>query len=125
MCRSGNFAKAPLPCSPEVYEAAQRVARPFKHLFLLIYTSLICLEPRPGLISNGTLGRMIVGEAMGAVDWAGAADVLNSIRLDDWLRPDKIDTAGFPDVKQWITLLRALVQHQVKRDLTKAESQVC
>jgi hypothetical protein len=68
---------------------------------------------------------MIVGEAMGAVDWAGAADVLNSIRLDDWLRPDKIDTAGFPDVKQWITLLRALVQHQVKRDLTKAESQVC
>ncbi|KAF3042587.1 hypothetical protein E8E11_003927 [Didymella keratinophila] len=121
--RSKSFTKAPLPWSPKVYEAAQRVGSLFGHLFLPVYTALLCLRPRPGLVDSDTLDRVAVSEAMGAVDRAGAADILNSIRLDDWLRPDKVDMHGFPDVKQWITLLRALVQHQIQRDLKKAESQ--
>lgn len=123
-CRSVSFAKTPAPVAPSLYKAAENVARPFGNMFLPVFTALLCLQPRPGLSKNSSLDKADLHEVTGIGDVAGAASVLNSIRLDDWLRPDQVDTKGFPDVQQWITLLRALVQHQVQRDLKKAQPQV-
>lgn len=107
-CRSVSFAKPPAPVAPSLYKAAENVSRPFGNMFFPVFTALLCLQPRPGLNKNSSLDKAVLHEVAGTIDVAGATSVLNSIRLDDWLRPDKIDTKDFPDVQQWITLLRAL-----------------
>lgn len=124
-CCSTSFAKAPVPYTTQAHKTAEKIAGLFEHLYLPVFTALLCLEPRPGLAKTSASSSTVLSITMNAIDRAGAADVLNGIRLDDWLRPNKVDTRGFPDVRQWIALLHALVQHQIQRDLKKVPTHVC
>ncbi|KAF9701835.1 hypothetical protein EKO04_001080 [Ascochyta lentis] len=99
------------------------VALLFGKLFLPVFAALLCLQPRPWLEKSGgnCLSKVFAEKLAIVINRAGAADSLNDIRLDNWLRPDTVDTAGFPEVRQWIVLQRALVQYQVQLDLKKAQ----
>lgn len=123
-CRSAAFQASPVAVAPNLFEAAEKVASLFKPLFVPVFTALLCLESRPWGHRKNSHSRPPVECLSRIIDRAGAADVLNNIRLDYWLRPGKVDTTDFPDVEQWIDLLRALVQHQIQRDLKKAQPQV-
>ena len=50
---------------------------------------------------------------------------LRALADERWLSRNQVDTADFttdfPDVRQWIMFIRALVQHQAQRGLTKAK----
>lgn len=94
------------------YRTAGSLAHAFKPLFAPVYIALLSLEPRPwftdstsGVCSDETflagLERVLERQEC-EVD-------LGELRENEWLKERNAMTRRFPDVRQWIGVMRALV----------------
>jgi hypothetical protein len=124
--RSSAFddATCRVPLLPPYLKYVREVASLYDHLAIPFATALICIQPRPwaGVKENSNYpGRWTnppperdledimvgLGEPVMEREW-----------LEDmWLaKDDMVITKDFPDVQQWITLLRALLKHSARRE---------
>ncbi|KAJ4367718.1 hypothetical protein N0V86_009839 [Didymella sp. IMI 355093] len=110
-CRARIFGDTPQAVADEDLKHAERVASLFGALFTPIFTALLSLRPRPWLAATLEMSSPILENLRGRIEKANCLMALAALKDGKWLLPEQVDTNGFPDVQQWIALLRALGQH--------------
>jgi hypothetical protein len=118
---------ADIPRHLETHELDQIItlAGLFGDLALPVATALICIRPRPWLRRRpGVWTRLLQGRRAAlskeqtvsevARRYEGAGQSIN-LRTETWLRHDAVDTGkyyndDYPDMRQWIDLLRAIYE---------------
>jgi len=116
--RKQMFNGPPIPFPEDEMENSddikqiRKIADLYDHLSLPVATSLICLRPRPWVRSQPE-GRAALEQA--AKLFAGA-ELPRDFERGNWLREGMVltespmDSMTFPDVRQWIELLRAICE---------------
>ena len=119
-CRSRCFGRTPVQLTPSKIKAAEDIATLFGGLFLPVFVALLCLETRSWYKarSDDVIDVGLMDHLSRVVERKGLSRELEVLHGGNWLRPGQVDTTNFPDVQQWIGLLRALVR---RRKLTKSE----
>ena len=116
--RKQMFNEPPIPFPEDELENSdeikqiRKIADLYDHLSLPVATSLICLRPRPWVRSQP--------EGWAALEQAAklfaGAELLRDFERGNWLREGVVltespmDSMTFPDVRQWIELLRAICE---------------
>lgn len=112
--RSNMFeGKEKSPTSGEFFRA-EHLAQNFGPLFLPVYIALLCLQPRPWYTSSTARdvceNQEVINKVTGVLDRNDVKPKLTELAGQEWLKVDVVETTGFPDVSQWIGLLRAIVK---------------
>jgi hypothetical protein len=137
MCvRKKMFTDVPRHLKTHELDHIIALAGLFGHLSLPVATALICIRPRPWVrLRRGIWKRLLQGckttcsedQTLSEVTrrFEGAGNSIN-LRKETWLRRDAVDTGtcyedDYPDIRQWIDLLRAIRSHNVTNHTTKDE----
>jgi hypothetical protein len=123
--RRNMFAEVPKPLETDEFDQIVVLASLFEHLSLPVATALVCIRPRPWVrprlrpwvhlvrACKATLwGYQTVSEVARQFD---GVRIPPDLRKETWLRQGAVNTGGcikddFPDVRQWIDLLRAICE---------------
>lgn len=89
------------------------MARLFGNLAFPVAVALICLRQRPWVISgiSGNRAPSPLSQFLNFL-WQELGDLEVDLGMEGeiWLQEGSVDTTNFPDVKQWIDVLRGLVK---------------
>jgi hypothetical protein len=110
-CRARIFGGTPHAVADEDLKHAERVASLFGSLFTPVFTALLSLRPRPWLAATLEMSSPILENLRRRIEKADCLTTLKALKDGNWLLPKQVNTKKFPDVRQWIALLRALGQH--------------
>lgn len=118
--RSAAFKGTRVPIEQEHLKWIGQVARLYGPLAFPFATALICIEPRPWTANEKRLWRtppkeeqlesIVTGWGKPSIE--GKPELLS----EKWLAQDgMVFTTGWPDLQQWIALLRAFLQFRLRR----------
>ena len=109
--RLDMFEKEAASPSDEDFEIAEELAKKFGPLFFPVYLAMLCLVPRAWYINDaGVCGdREIIEKVADILDQFGGRPT-PPFWGSKWLEIGTVKALGFPDVRQWIGLLSAIVE---------------
>lgn len=109
------FRREAAPPTEDTLAIAEKLAKMYGILFLPVYLALLCLEPRPWFTSTDTgicEDQQTSEWFLRVLDRTEFYQDLAQLVDEEWL---EAETPYFPDIKQWVGLLSALVRAEYDR----------